>query len=103
VISPFARRRSPAAFTALFFANQLFAGVVPYRGGLGFRNENTALGVSFFDTFFTLGTVRSGSGSSLPSTGSMVVSDGVFMFLRVVIEMWNYWGECECVIGEIEG
>jgi hypothetical protein len=24
------------------------------------------------------------------------------MFLRVVIELWNYWGS-ECVIGEIDG
>jgi hypothetical protein len=34
-----------------------------------------------------------GSGSSFPSTaGTTAVSDGVFIFLPVVIEMWNYGG-----------
>ena len=53
----------------------------------------TALGVFVQDTCFPLGTVRLGSGSSFTSTaGATVVSDGVFMFLRVVIEIWNCWG-----------
>src|SRR5580693_7203350 len=71
-----------AFFRAAFFtAFRAFFGVILFV---------TVLGVFFPDTFFPLGTVI-GCGSSFPSTaGTTVASDGVFMFLRVVIEMWNY-------------
>jgi hypothetical protein len=77
-----------ATFVAFFRA----AFVAAFRAFFGASFFVTVLGVFFPDTLFPLGTARVGSGSSFPSTaGTTVVSDGVFMFLRVVIELWNYW------------
>jgi hypothetical protein len=79
----------------VFFRVALFTALRAFFGASFFV---TILTVLFPDTFLPLGTVRLGSGSSFPSTaGTTVVSDGVFMFLRVVIEVWNYWkGESVC-------